>query len=222
MAKVHNFLEMWQGSQNLRATQKEFCAQHKQVTAIGYISDTEEIIKPSWSNFQHGNAAPFELSERSTLPPAWSGWDLPGERKQVLNVHWIKPINRHPAKREEDIGPKSISDTKNWLNWNGDRDNPNNSGENCEADDESEIGPDNVIKASETPEHWVVSVSPDVPGLIRPTQRSMRRGSWLSVQWKQGGKRGTRQYRTDWVNMFSPGSMCCLTENFTYRNIMRG
>jgi len=29
MAKVHDFLEMWQGSQNLRATQKEFCAQNK-------------------------------------------------------------------------------------------------------------------------------------------------------------------------------------------------
>jgi len=26
MAQVHNFLEMWQGSQNLRATQKECCA----------------------------------------------------------------------------------------------------------------------------------------------------------------------------------------------------
>jgi hypothetical protein len=29
MAKVHDFLEMWQGSQNLRATQKEFRAQNK-------------------------------------------------------------------------------------------------------------------------------------------------------------------------------------------------
>jgi len=27
MAKVHNFLEMWQGSQNLCATQKESCTQ---------------------------------------------------------------------------------------------------------------------------------------------------------------------------------------------------
>jgi len=29
MAKVHNFLEMWQGSQNLCATQKESPAQNK-------------------------------------------------------------------------------------------------------------------------------------------------------------------------------------------------
>jgi len=34
MAKVHNFLEMWQGSQNLRATQEESQAQHKQSTAM--------------------------------------------------------------------------------------------------------------------------------------------------------------------------------------------
>jgi type VI protein secretion system component VasK len=47
MAKVHNFLEMWQGSQNLHATQKEARAQYKQMTAIGYISDTEEIVKAS-------------------------------------------------------------------------------------------------------------------------------------------------------------------------------
>jgi len=47
MAKVHNFLEMWQGSQNLRATQKESRAQNKQIAAVGYISDTEEIFKAS-------------------------------------------------------------------------------------------------------------------------------------------------------------------------------
>jgi len=34
MAKVHDFLEMWQGSQNLHATQKESRAQNKQMTAV--------------------------------------------------------------------------------------------------------------------------------------------------------------------------------------------
>jgi hypothetical protein len=48
MAKVDKFLEMWQGSQNLHATQKESGIQNKQMTAVGYISDTEEIIKASW------------------------------------------------------------------------------------------------------------------------------------------------------------------------------
>jgi hypothetical protein len=48
MAKVHNFLEMRQCSQNLRATQKESCTQNTQMTAIEYISDTEEIVKAFW------------------------------------------------------------------------------------------------------------------------------------------------------------------------------
>jgi hypothetical protein len=64
MAKVHDFLEMWQGSQNLCAAQKESRAQNNQMSAIGYISDTEEIIKVSWSLFQHEGEAAFKLSER--------------------------------------------------------------------------------------------------------------------------------------------------------------
>jgi len=35
MAKVHNFLEMWQGSHNLHATQKEPRIQNKKMTAVG-------------------------------------------------------------------------------------------------------------------------------------------------------------------------------------------
>jgi len=90
MAKVHDFLEMWQGSQNLRATQKESRVQNKQMPAVGYISDTEEIVKASWSNFQHDGAAAFKLSEKSPGPPALSAKDLPGGRTQVLNVRRIK------------------------------------------------------------------------------------------------------------------------------------
>ena len=45
MAKVHNFLEMWHGSQNLHATQKEARADNMHMTTIRYISDTEEIVK---------------------------------------------------------------------------------------------------------------------------------------------------------------------------------
>ena len=45
MAKLHDCLEMWQGSQNLRATHKESHGQNEQMTAVGYISDTEEIVK---------------------------------------------------------------------------------------------------------------------------------------------------------------------------------
>jgi hypothetical protein len=102
MAKVHDFLEMWQGCQTLRATQKESRAQNKQMTAVGYISDTEEIVKASWSNFHHDGAAAFKLSEKSPVPPALSAKDLPGGRTQVLNVRRIKRIDRHPAKSDED------------------------------------------------------------------------------------------------------------------------
>jgi hypothetical protein len=35
MAKVHDRLEMWLGSPNLSVTQREFCTQNKQMTAIG-------------------------------------------------------------------------------------------------------------------------------------------------------------------------------------------
>jgi len=86
MAKVHKFLEMWQGSQNLRAAQKESHAQNKQLTAVGYILDTEVILKASWSFFQHDGAAAFKLSERSPLPAALSANDLPGGRTHILNI----------------------------------------------------------------------------------------------------------------------------------------
>jgi hypothetical protein len=120
MAKVHDFLEMWQGSQTLRDAQKESRAQNTQMTAVGYISDTEEIVNASWSKFHHDSAAACKLSEKSPVPPAWSAKDLPGGRTQVLNVRRIKRIDRHPAESDEDSSPDSISDIKNWLNWNGD------------------------------------------------------------------------------------------------------
>jgi len=78
MAMVHNILVMWQGSENWDATQKESCTQQKQMTAIGSISFTEEIVKASWSKIQHDGAAAFILSDRSPMPPALSATDLPG------------------------------------------------------------------------------------------------------------------------------------------------
>ena len=116
MAKVHDFLEMWQGSQNLHATQKDSRAQNKQMTAVGYIPDTEEIIKASWSLFQQDGAAAFTLSERSPLPPAWSAKDLPGGWTQISNVGWIRRINRLAVESDECSAPESISDTEDWLN----------------------------------------------------------------------------------------------------------
>jgi len=172
MAKVHDFLEMWQGSHNLRDTQKESRAHYKQMTAVGYISDTEEIVNASWSLFQPDGAAAFKLSERSPVPPALSAKDLPGGRTKILNVHRSRRINHHPVERDDDCAPARISDTDDWANWNGDFDNPNDSKEDCAADDESDIGPNNGIEDVECPEQQDVSAAPHVPGLVWPTWKS--------------------------------------------------
>jgi hypothetical protein len=86
MAKVHDFLGMWQGSQHLHSTQKESRIQNQLMTAVGYILDMEEIVKASWSLIQHDGAAAFKLSERSPLPTALSAKDLPGGQTQMVNV----------------------------------------------------------------------------------------------------------------------------------------
>jgi hypothetical protein len=105
MTKIHDLLEMWQGSQNLGAAQKESHTQNEQMTTVGYISHTEEIVKASWSLFQHGGAASFEFSETSPLPPALTAKDFHGGRTQILNVLHIQIINCHPVASGEDRAP---------------------------------------------------------------------------------------------------------------------
>jgi len=195
IAKVHDCLEMWQGSQNLHATQKESCARNKQMIAVRYISDMEEIVKASWSLIQHDGAAAFKLSEGSPLPRSLSAKDLPGGRTQILNVRRVRRINHHPVERNEDSAPESISDTDDWLNWNGDFVNPNESEEDCAADDESDIEPNTGIEDPECPEQQDVSAEPNVPRLVRPTPKSKRQAGKVLVmvngvetQRKKGGK----------------------------------
>jgi len=53
-------------------------------------------------------------------------------------------------------------------------DNPNTSKNCCDADNEFDIELGNRIKASESPEHHIVSAAPTVPGLIWPTWRLMK------------------------------------------------
>jgi hypothetical protein len=123
-----------------------------QITAVGYISDTEGIVKASWSLFQHDGAAAFRLSERSPLPQPLSAKDLPGGRTQILNVRRIRRINCHPVETDEDSAPENIPDTKDWLNWNGDLDNANDSEDDCTADVESDMEQDNSIENPESKE----------------------------------------------------------------------
>jgi len=112
------------------------------MTAIGYISDTEEIIKSSWSLFQQDGVAAYKLSERSLLPPASLAMDLPQGQTQVSNVHQMKRFHRLPAKSDEDSAAECISDTEHWLYH---FDNPNDSEDNWKADVESYIEQDNGI-----------------------------------------------------------------------------
>jgi hypothetical protein len=63
--------------------------------------------------------------EKSPVSPALSANYLTGGRTQIWNIRRIRPVNRHPAESDEDSSPESISDTENWLNWNGDLDIPN-------------------------------------------------------------------------------------------------
>jgi hypothetical protein len=60
MAKVHDCCDMWQGSQNLCATQKESRTQNKKMTTVECSLDTEEIVKASWSLCQHDGVAAFK------------------------------------------------------------------------------------------------------------------------------------------------------------------
>jgi len=151
MAKVDDFLDMWQGTRNLHATQEKNCAQNDQMTAVHYISDREEIFKSPCSHFHHDGAAAFKSSERSPWSPALSPKDLAGGQTQILNVCRIPRINCPSVESDMDSVPDSVSNTDNWLNWNGNLDIPNDSEEGCTVDDESNVEHNNGIKNLEYP-----------------------------------------------------------------------
>ena len=174
MANVQDFLEMWQGSQKICAAQKESHPHMKQMTAVGYISDTKDIIEAFWSHFQHACVVAFKLFQRSHLPPALSAQDLPGGQIQGSNVCWIRRIGYHPVKIDGDSAPEIISDTENWLNLNGDLNFQNKNNDNSECDDESQVHLSNCFKASDIREHRMVCLAPHCPGCIWPTWTSMK------------------------------------------------
>jgi hypothetical protein len=59
-----------------------------------------------------------------------------------------------------------------WLNWNGDLDNTNDSDDDCAADDESDVEQYNGIEDSECAEQQDVRAAPNVPALVQPTRKS--------------------------------------------------
>jgi len=129
------------------------------MTAVEYISDSEVIVKASWSNFEHNGVAAFKLSERSPLPPAVSAKDFPGGRNQVLNAHQIQRTDPHAAESDEASALESIVDTENLLHWNHHSDNPNVTKADYAADNESDIEQDNAIEDLESPEQRDVNAT---------------------------------------------------------------
>jgi len=126
-------------------------------------------------------------------------------------------MNCHPVKIDDDSASECISDTEDWLNWNGNLDNPNDSEDDCVADIESEIEQDNHIKDPQCPEQRDVSAVPHVLGLIRSTQKSKRQAGKIFVtvnamEW--GGIRECKKTKTQCVNAL-PASLCILSESFS-------
>jgi len=151
------------------------------MTAVGYISDTEEIVNASWSLFHHDGATAFKLSERSPLPPAWSGKHLPEGRTQMLNVRRIRRINRHLAESDDNSPPETFSDPDDCLHSNGDLHNANDCEADYAADNESDIEHNNGIEDPECSEQQDVSATPNVPRLVRPTRTSKRQAEKVLV-----------------------------------------
>jgi len=64
---------------------------------------------------------------------------LPGGQTQGLNVPLIKRIDHYAADSDEDSAPESISDTGNWLDYDRDLNIPNDSENDWEPDNVSDI-----------------------------------------------------------------------------------
>jgi hypothetical protein len=75
----------------------------------------------------------------------------------VLNGHLIQQIYHHPAKSDGKSSPESFSDTENWFYWIWDWNNPNDSNDNWEGDNQSEMELGNRREDSETLEWGIGS-----------------------------------------------------------------
>jgi len=69
----------------------------------------------------------------------------------------ICSINCHPDNSDKDNTGLSFSDSKDWLYWISDFDNQHNTEDNCGAEIESDIGPNNRIEEPECPKETDVS-----------------------------------------------------------------
>jgi len=124
-----------------------------------------------------------------------------------------RPLAGHPDPLPILRTPESISDTANWPSWNGDLDNPNDSKDNCAADDVSAIEQKNCIEHAQCPSGriWVTQQAfPDWFGQHRSQTDRLKWSCWRSIQSKRGGRKEWKQSWTECVNGWS-GSLCSLT-----------
>jgi hypothetical protein len=93
MAKLYNCLGMRQDSENLYGTWKECHCQNTKLTAVRFISNTEEISNASCSNFPYDSAAAIKVSKGSPEPPPLSAKYFSGEQTEAFNVWQINTID---------------------------------------------------------------------------------------------------------------------------------
>jgi hypothetical protein len=180
MAQVHDFLDMWDGSQKLRRMQRAARAQNREMTAMGFISDTEETVNEGWSSFKHDGVAAFKASERTCgLPASLPQTELPDGRTQILNVRRIRRINRSALESDQESTSDMDTDSEDWLNWDGDVDDLTNdesehsaaeTSENDSLEQCSDFGeslPDGTENIRRPPALFV-------PGLVHPVRKSQR------------------------------------------------
>jgi len=145
-----------------------------QMTVIGYIINTQEIVKAYSSHIQHDGVAGFKLSERSPLPPILNAMEFRVRQTEVFNIYQIIWIDCRLAKSDKDSANECISGTENWLDWTGDLPDPYLSVDDGEAHHAPCIEHHSAIEIAESPEPWNVSAALDASGFIWPTRRSTK------------------------------------------------
>jgi len=91
----------------------------------------------------------------------------------------MEQIGCHPGDSGEERVPKSISDTKDCLEWKGDFNYRHNSQDNWEADNESNMQQDNDSGDPATQNQQNVSAVPNIPRLIWATLRAMTKAEMV-------------------------------------------
>ena len=104
MAKDHDFLGMWQGSQNLPATQQESRTYNEEMTLVGYISDIQ-------SDEEQGSTIedPYspELQDVSAMPNV-HGLIRPTQKSKRQAENVLLTVNAIETRRNQNV--KKIED----------------------------------------------------------------------------------------------------------------